>query len=374
MTAEELPEPDRIEGAPHPRETARLFGQHSAERAFLDAWHSGRLHHAWLLTGPRGIGKATLAWRIARFLLADGSPIDPGLFAEPEAEGSLDVAPDHPVARRILAGAEPRLFPMRRSWDADRKRLKSAITVDEVRKLGAFLHLSAADGGRRVAIVDAADEMNNAAANALLKMLEEPPADVTFLLVSHQPSRLLPTIRSRCRELRLSPLSATDLAAAMDQAGTAPQGEGALAELAAGSVGEAIRLVNLDGLSLYSAIVGLFDTLPRLDRGAVLKFADLAAQRGDEARIDLIFDLLALFLARMARAGTGRPCAEAAPGEAALASRLVPDVAAARRWAELQAELGARIAHGRAVNLDPGALMLDAVLRIEQVARDRNAA
>ncbi|GAB4390124.1 DNA polymerase III subunit delta' [Albidovulum sp.] len=374
MTAEEAaPEPDRAEGAPHPRETARLIGQEAAEAAFLAAVASGRLHHAWLLTGPRGTGKATLAWRIARFLLARTEPEGGGgLFGEaPPAPASLDVAADHPVARRLRAGSEGRLFLLRRAWDPARKRFKAVITVDEVRRLRGFLQLSAADGGRRAVIVDPADEMNVAAANALLKMLEEPPEGVTFLLVGHQPARLLPTIRSRCRELRLSPLGADDLAAAVAAAGAEAAAAGeALAELAGGSVGEAIRLIHLGGAEIYAALVSLFATLPRLDRAQALALADLAGQRGEEERLRLFLDLFGLFLGRLARAGvSGPPPREAAPGEAALFARLAPDAAAARRWAELQQDLGGRARHAMAVNIDPGALVLDMILRIAEAAR-----
>ena len=216
---EAAPEADRAPGAPHPRETLRLFGQDKAETAFLDAFNSGRQHHAWLLTGPKGVGKATLAWRIARFLLATPASDADALFAAP-APTSLDIPPDHPVAHHIHAMAEPRLFLLRRPWDAKSGKLKTVITVDETRKLHPFFGMSAVDGGRRVVIVDAADDMNTSAANALLKMLEEPPAGATLLLVSHQPSRLLPTIRSRCRTLSMATLGPEDMHQALAQADT----------------------------------------------------------------------------------------------------------------------------------------------------------
>lgn len=371
MSDDALPEPDRIEGAPHPRETRQLIGQDAAEAAFLDAFTSGRLHHAWLLTGPLGVGKATLAWRIARFLLATPEADEGGLFGDaPPAPATLDIPDDHPVARRLLAGSEGRIFVLRRAWDEDKKKLKTVITVDEVRKMRNFLHLSAADGGRRVVIVDPADEMNPNAANALLKMLEEPPEGVVFLLVSHHPSGLMPTIRSRCRELRLSTLGPDDLARAVAAAGGDQGDSGTLAALAAGSVGEAIRLTNLDGLETYRALVALFATLPRLDRPAALKLAEGAAQRGAAERFDLLLALVDLFLARLARAGTlGFSDAEAATGEAALFARLAPTPGAARMWAELHQSLGARSRHARAVNLDPAAIVLDIVFRIDETAR-----
>ncbi|MCB2159738.1 MAG: DNA polymerase III subunit delta' [Rhodobacteraceae bacterium] len=370
MTDPDIPEPDKVEGAPHPRETAQLHGQGAAERAFLDVYNSGRLHHGWLLTGPRGVGKATLAWRIARFLLATPQESGGGLFGDaPAAPETLDIAPDHPVARRLLAGSEGRLFLLRRGLDDKTKQLKTVITVEEVRKLKSFLSLSAADGGRRVVIVDPADELNTSAANALLKLLEEPPAGVTILLVAHQPSGLLPTIRSRCRELRLAPLAPDDLAAALSAAGAEAASAEALAALSGGSVGEAVRLINLGGIEAYAAIVDLFGASPRLDRIAAARLADSAGGRAAEARFDLLLTLMDLFIARLARSGIdGPPLPEAATGEAALLARASPDAAAGRVWADLHQSLGARARHGKAVNLDPGALLLDMILKIDETA------
>ena len=369
MSDPDHPEPDRIEGAPHPRMTARLLGQSQAEATFLQAFNSGRLHHGWLVTGPRGVGKATLAWRLARFLLATPDR-DGGMFAPPPPV-SLEIADSHPVARRIAALSEPRLFLLRRAYDEKKAKLQDVLSVDEVRKMKSFFALSAADGGRRVAIIDAVDDMNPSAANALLKLLEEPPKAVTMFLISHQPARLLPTIRSRCRELRLGPLPPEDLSDALTMAGgeVAPEDRTALAELAGGSVGEAFRMTNLEGLALYARLVKLMTTLPRMDRVQALAFAEAGAGRGAEAQFDLIVTLLDLFLARLARAGTRGACPpEAAPGEAALIARLAPTPGAARDWANLAQSLGVRARRGRAVNLDPAALLMDMVLKIDETA------
>ncbi len=370
MNDETIPEPDRVPGAPHPRETARLFGQGAAEAAFLEAHRSGRLHHAWMITGPKGIGKATLAWRIARFLLTDESGSDAGLFGASEPPDSLDTDPGHPAVRRMMAGAEPRFFLLRRGWDDKGKRIRAEITVDETRKLKTFFGMSAADGGRRVVIVDAADEMNVSAANALLKVLEEPPKGAVLLLVAHQPARLLPTIRSRCRELRCSGLAPSELAPALEQAGVA-SGAGALAALSGGSVGAAVAMAAEDGPALYARIAALVGTAPRLDRPAAVKLAEEAAVRGREARRDLMLELLELLLARLARAGAGHPPPfEAAPGEGDLLARLAPDPAAGRRWAELQQALSDRARQGLAVNLDASGLILDMVLKINETAAE----
>jgi DNA polymerase-3 subunit delta' len=370
----DFPEPDRAEGLPHPRETPRLLGHAGAEAAFRDAFASGRMHHAWLIAGPRGVGKATLAWRLARFLLAapDGSAdaAGGGLFGAPPPPASLDLAPDHPVWRRTLALSEPRLFLLRRGLTETEKAVSQVISVEGVRAMKAHFTMAAADGGRRVAIVDAADEMNDAAQNALLKLLEEPPAGVTLLLVCHRPAALLPTIRSRCRVLRLAPLGPGDLAAALAQAGLAVDDPAGLAALAGGSVGEAARLVQAGGFDAYGRIVRLAAGLPRLDRPAALALAAQATGKGGPAAFDMILDLIELFLARAARTGaTGAPPPAAVPDEAAVLARLAPDAAAGRAWADLAQGLGARARQGRAVNLDPSGLLLDMVLKIEATAR-----
>lgn len=364
------PQPDQTQGAPHPRQ-ARLIGHLAAQSAFLDAYTSARLHHAWMICGPRGVGKATLAWKIARFLLATPDEDDGGMFAPPPP-ANLDIADDHPVARRLIALSEPRLFLLRRPYDEKAERLKTDITVDEVRRMKSFFSLSAADGGRRVAIVDSLDEMNPSAANALLKLLEEPPPKVTFLLISHQPARLLPTIRSRCRELRLGPLDADDLSDALTAAGgdVAPEQRVALAELAGGSVGRAFELTNLDGLRLYQSLIDLLGGLPRLDRSRMQSLAEAASGKGAEAQFDLIIALIDLFLARTARAAAlNGLAADAAQGEGALIGRLAANPASARPWAELAQALGNKARRGRAVNLDPAALVMDMLLAIEAGAQ-----
>ena len=368
MSEDDIPEPDRTAGAPHPRETVQLFGQAKAEADFLEAFGAGRLHSGWLITGPRGVGKATLAWKIATFLLSDP---ETGLFGEP----SLQVDPEHPDARLIQAGAHPRLSLIRRPYDEKTKKLKTEITVDAVRSLKRFFQMSAADGGRRVVIVDAADELNRNAANAILKELEEPPANCTILLVAHQPSRLLPTIRSRCRELRCTRLNADELQRALGQAGHPSEQSESLAALANGSAGDAIRLLNHDGLALYAELVKTLDKMPHIDRPSALRLADACVGKAGEVRFGMTLDLIDLFLSRAARAGLlGEPSAQGAPGEARLLARISPNDRAARNWAQLQQELTDRSRHGRAVNLDPAALILDMIFKIEETAQATAAA
>ena len=381
MSDTAAPEPDCVQGAPHPRQTRLLYGQQDAEKEFLDAFVTGRLHHGWILTGPIGVGKATLAWRIARFLRATQEPESGGgLFAPPPPPTSLDIPEDHPVVARTRALTETGLYLVRRGGKGDREEKRrenfllgefsEVIRIEEVRGLANFLHMSNTEGGRRVVIVDCADDMNAQAANGLLKMLEEPPARTTLLLISHQPSRLLSTIRSRCRALRLKPLSVENMHSALQQTGLDVVETPALAELSAGSVGEAIRLVRLGGLEMYERLVAMFATLPVLDRQRALKLAELAAQRGGGERFELLLTLIDVFVTRAARTGaTGRPpTVEAASGEIDLLARLAPDARAARTWAVAAQEITDRSRHGKAVNLDPAALVLDTVFKIKKTA------
>lgn len=357
----EIPEPDRVDGAPHPRRTGVLFGQDAAEREFLDTWRGGRLHHGWLLAGPRGVGKATLAWRMARALIAE---------EQAGAPETLQMDPEAPAFRRCASLGEPRLKLIRRGWDDKLKRLRTRIVVDDTRTLRDFMGLSAADGGWRVVIVDPVDEMNPAAANAILKMLEEPPAKCVLILISHAPARLLPTIRSRCRRLDLRPLGADALIKAVATAAPdLPPPSPALAELSGGSAGDALRLSAADGPQIYAALLTLFAQAPGIDRADLHKLADSASVPGSEARRDALARLGALLPQRLARAAAmGPPGAEAGPGERRLMARLAARPEQARIWADAAQSFQARLDRALGVNLDPGQAFLDTFLALDAAA------
>ena len=362
----DLPQADRIAGLPHPCETEHLFGHDGACAQVLDAFNGDRMHHAWMLTGPKGIGKASLAYHISRFLLA-AEPARDSLFGTPPPATSLSVPADHPVARRIRAGSEPGLCILRRPVDDKTGKLKTVIPVDTVRELRRFFGLSAGGNGRRVVIVDCIDEMNANAANALLKVLEEPPQDAVLLLVTHQPSRILPTIRSRCRTLACAPMSPDHLERAFAQALPDQAFDPGLNALAAGSVGRAAELSLTGGTDMYRAIVSLCQGLPQMDRGVLLKLANSSGRAAD-GKLEQLLDLLDLFLARLARAGVSAPGREAASGEVEVFARLCPGQAAARIWADAQLELSQRARQGKTANLDPSSLILDMGLKIEETA------
>ncbi len=256
-----------------PRETSALFGHDAAERALLDAYKGGRIPHAWLIGGPPGIGKATLAYRLARFVLAHPDPQAPAV----QNATSLAVAADHPVARRIAAQAQGDLLVLERVINEKTGKLFTEIRVEDVRRSVPFFGSTAGEGGWRVAIVDSVDELNAAGANTLLKVLEEPPARALLLLVNNAPGRELPTIRSRCRRLLLRPLSVADVAFAI----AAATGRGAddaevqdAAAAADGSVARALAFLDGPALALRQRVLELFAQLPDPDPRALHALGD----------------------------------------------------------------------------------------------------
>ena len=285
--------------APQPRENPLLLGQHEAEAVLVDAMASGRLHHAWLITGPQGVGKATLAYRFARAILAGRNA---------NATGSLEMEASHPVFRRVAAGTHADLLTVEREWDEKRKKLRGEIVIDTVRGVASFLRLTAAEGGWRVVIVDGAEDINRNAANALLKVLEEPPPRTVILLVCSAAGRLLPTIRSRCRRLRLGKLDASTISTLT--ARYLPQMPSdqvdRLADLAEGSIGRALLLADGDGIPAAELVSKVLDALPWPSPTLAYDVAD-ALGRSEDA-FSTFMDLL-----RVALAGAVRETARGQP-------------------------------------------------------------
>jgi DNA polymerase-3 subunit delta' len=244
-----------------PRQTTSFFGHSDAEQTLLQAYRSGRFPHAWLIGGPPGIGKATLAYRVARFVLAHPDPRAPGV----QQVTSLAVDPSHPVARRVATQAHGDLLVLERTLNEQTGKLYTAIRVDDVRRTVSFFGSTAGEGGWRIAIVDAIDDLQREGANALLKVLEDPPQRSLLLLVSNAPGRELPTIRSRCRRLLLRPLAIEDVALALSEATGKDAAEPDVrqaSEAAEGSVGRALALLDGSVLALRQRVLELFAQLP----------------------------------------------------------------------------------------------------------------
>lgn len=294
---------DDAPAAPHPREASALIGHAAAEQILLEGYRSGRMPHAWLVGGEPGIGKATLAYRLARFVLAHPDPRAPAV----QQAQSLAVDPEHPVFHRIAAQAHPDLLALYRTV-GDTGKLRSVITVDQVRRTVSFFGSTAGEGGWRVCIVDTADELNDEGANALLKVIEEPPARSLFVLVSHTPGRLFATIRSRCRRLALRPLSQGEVVRAAALATGRPEtdpGLRAAAEAAQGSVGRALALLDSDSLALRRRIADLLARLPVVDPGELHELGDKISGTAPEPLATFVQTARDWLSARLAAAQEG---------------------------------------------------------------------
>ncbi|MGI3900207.1 MAG: DNA polymerase III subunit delta' [Janthinobacterium lividum] len=282
-TSDAAPESDRADPAPHPRETALLLGQARAEAELLDSYRSGRLHHAWLIGGLQGTGKATLAWRFARFLLAYP---DPGA-AEVRMARDLSVPPDHPAALRVASGGTGDVAVLRRAWNDKTGKFYTEIRVDEVRKASGLFQQASRAGGYRICILDAAEDLNRNSANALLKLVEEPPGKSVFLIIAHHPAQVMPTLRSRCRLLLLDPLAPADTVAALQALGSpwsameAPVLDEA-ATRADGSVSGALHYLGGERLALDRDAARLLGRLPEVDWAGLHRLADRVGTDEDD--------------------------------------------------------------------------------------------
>jgi DNA polymerase III subunit delta' len=279
---------------PHPRDTTVLFGHAGAEAALLSDYKGGRIPHALLIGGPVGIGKATLAYRLARFVLACPDPASPVV----QTATSLALPDQDPVVRRVSAGAHGDLLVLERTA-GETGTLRTVITVEQVRRTVGFFGSTAGEGGWRVCVVDAADELKYPeGSNALLKVLEEPPARSLLILVSHAPGRLLPTIRSRCRRLTLRPLDPADVAKAAAIALDRPPDDADLVRAAAAAEGSVARAIALAGgalLALRDQIVALIDKLPATDPRALHALGE-GLDRSEEGAFETFVDSARAFL------------------------------------------------------------------------------
>jgi DNA polymerase-3 subunit delta' len=354
---------------PAPEATSHLLGHEAAEESFLRAYQSGRMPHAWLITGPRGIGKATLAFRMARFLLSHGlaapavEPAGISLFGDVPATPamapeltSLDIPVDHPIFRRVRELSHSDLRVLRRSPNEKTGKMRSEITVDEVRGAIEFLHMTPGESDWRVLVVDAADELNRNAANALLKILEEPRPRTVIVLISHAPGRLLPTIRSRCRKLALEPLPPATIAAEMKRHGI-DLGSAELAlctALAEGSLGRALDFgSDSAGLDLFQSMAQLLGTWPNYDPGLLHKLGDKLAGKGGEGSFEIAVNLLDWWLSRFIRwsATQDLQLAEVFPGETGLMARL-HGAASLDHWLQSWEKVSRLFARVASANLD----------------------
>ncbi|HEY1943546.1 MAG TPA: DNA polymerase III subunit delta' [Roseiarcus sp.] len=311
--ADAPPESDAFPGARHPRHAAGLVGHAGAEAAILDAYREGRLAHAWLIGGREGVGKATLAWRFARFVLANPDPYATAV----QTASNLAVSAAHPAARQLAALSHPDFALTRREWNPKSKSHYTEIRVEDLRAGLAMFHMSAAFGGWRVAIVDSAEDLNRSGANSLLKLIEEPPPRSLILIIAHRPGQVLPTIRSRCRRLLLDRLSPREIDEVIGGLGppwssASAEARAEAAERADGSVREALRRLDPDAMSVGALIDGTIAQLPNADPRAVHKLADAVSGRAASDAFEAFTNALYDWLAARARAQETPPAAREA--------------------------------------------------------------
>lgn len=344
-----------------PRTAPSVMGHETAAQTVVDIWNSGRFPHGWLLAGPKGIGKATFAFQMARYILAASSGEgDPRRFAVPEHTTA---------ARQVASGGHPGLFILERGWDDKRKRWKNDIAVDDVRRMVAkFFRHRAEKNAWRVAVVDSADDLNASSANALLKILEEPPPRTAIILVAHASGAVLPTIRSRCRRVVLKPLGEVGVGAILRRNRPELSNDDlrTLTRLADGSAGRAIALADAGGAEAYRELIDLLGTLPSLDGNRLQRYVEKLSRANAEPSYHAVCDLLRDLIAELASKPNGN--GEAVAGEAALIGRLHETLPLDRKVA-LWEKVGGLIDRGDSANLDRKQVLLSAFFAFEAAAR-----
>ena len=341
---------DKIEGIPHPAENFHVIGHEGTISQILQQYASGRMHHALLLTGPRGIGKATLALRIASHIFRHPDGTTAPLVLDSPSESD-------PVDGKLAARSHPNLLHMTRPWDEKTKKFKTRLTVDVIRLTIPFFGTSRGEEGWRVAIVDAADDMNASAANALLKILEEPPAKTLFFVISHSPAKVLPTIRSRCQQISMKPLSDDQVLAVLERFGALEElnqdDKDLLGRLAKGSIRTGLLLARENGLEIYKSFVEACERLNTPDWSFIQAMAERVTSRGKEDGFRLLLDFATEFMEGHATGRLGQK----------------NDISTLARWAQVweKTQNSTRIADG--YNLDKKQVILNLFHDMGEAAR-----
>jgi DNA polymerase-3 subunit delta' len=362
---------DKIAGAPHPMLANEIIGHSSQKLSFLSSFASNRLPQCWLLAGDMGIGKASFAWLIAKFLLTTKyQPADLKIDLTETNINSILEPQSGSTLNRIISGSEQRVYIVRRGYNEKRKAFFKNISIEDVRKLQSYCSLSIADGGKRIIIIDTADDLNKSSSNALLKLLEEPPKNTIFLLISHQPNLLLPTIKSRCQKLSFSNLDQTDLGAVLTAIGCKiePSDEVSLSILSKGSAGAACRLINSNCINLYRDILDLASSLPNLNTNKILQLSQNYFAKAKPSEFEIFIEMMQHFFSRLCKTGVMQKplLPTVTDNEAKVMKSLCPNLKSARLWSEAANIALAKLYKGYLLNIDIESLILDAFIYLEE--------
>lgn len=296
-------------GLQPPRLMTDIFGHQDVEAQLLELINSKHLPHALIFSGPEGIGKSTFSFRLARYLLKHGKNEEGGggLFGEPlpaaKAE-TLNVDHNDQVCRMIAASGHPDLLTVEREFDEKKGRFKGSVGIDSVRRIAPFMHMTASFNGWRIAIVDDADTMTNEAQNAILKILEEPPAQALLILICHRPGMMIPTIRSRCRVIHFQPLALDVFSSLLRklEPGLRDSDLATLYAITGGSAGQGLRLIEEGGLEVIYKVSGLLGQWPQWDWPQIHGLADNLSKPGQEDSYQSFVDVFQWSVEAMVRA------------------------------------------------------------------------
>ncbi len=362
---------DRIAGAPHPMLANEIIGHSSQKLSFLTSFASNRLPQCWLLAGDMGIGKASFAWLIAKFLLTTKyQPADLKIDLNETNINSILEPQSGSTLNRIISGSEQRVYVVRRGYNDKRRAFFKNISIEDVRKLQLYCSLSIADGGKRIIIIDTADDLNKSSSNALLKLLEEPPKNTIFLLISHRPNLLLPTLKSRCQKLSFSNLDQADLVAVLTAIGRKiePSDEVSLSILSKGSAGAACRLINFNCVNLYRDILNLASSLPYLNTNKILQLSQNYFAKAKPSEFEIFIEMMQHFFSRLCKTGVMQKpvLPSVTDNEAKIMKSLCPNLKSARLWSEAAKISLAKLNKGYLLNIDIESLILDAFIYLEE--------
>ena len=337
---------DFVEGLKHPRETLEFYGNDSAEYELYNALKSGKMHHAWIFAGSKGVGKATLAYRFARRYLG----------AKANDKSPLSSDENDPIVAKIASGSLGDLKTATR-YDPESDTIKRDVSVGAIRTLTEMFSLKASNPfGRRVAIVDNVDDLRDSGANALLKTLEEPPKGAVLILIANSLGSVLPTIRSRCRILTLKPMEESELNAHL------PSPNPALVAMSGGCYGRALALAKYDVEEIYGLIAAYLNAYPASPIDKAFKLSEMAAK--DDEVFKIILTLLCDWLYRATEAGIGSYISEIEAGESAALARLTTNIDKEKlylAWKKLQ-DLRRAVSN----NLDKGTAIYEALQTIKK--------